>query len=86
MAYSYVEPFGERRADIRAGTIAAMIFNRQRSEKESPLQAADFFPDFLPAEKPKAKPEEKPITGPELAKLWRDQGMKLAAVPDKDNG
>lgn len=46
--YFSVEPFGEDRADLRAGTIAATIANSHRDPnlKPQPFTSQDFMPDF----------------------------------------
>jgi hypothetical protein len=46
MAYASLEPFGEERADVRAGIIAAVIANanRDRKKRPDPFTPADFMP------------------------------------------
>jgi len=46
MAYASLEPFGEERADVRAGIIAAVIANanRDRKKRPEPFTPADFMP------------------------------------------
>lgn len=46
MAYAQVEPFGEERADLRAGIVAATIANANRDPKKhpKPFQTAEFMP------------------------------------------
>ena len=44
MAYSQIEPFGEERADFRAGIIAAVIANVNRAENAPPAEPEDFMP------------------------------------------
>jgi Protein of unknown function (DUF4035) len=46
LAYYELEPFGEWRADLRAGIIASTVFNMNRGEHAAPARAADFMPDF----------------------------------------
>jgi len=46
MAYYELEPFGEERADLRAGIIAATIANVNRSKKQRAFQPAQFMPKF----------------------------------------
>lgn len=46
MAYFAIEPFGERRADLRAAIIAATIANAQRAKDSRPFKPQDFMPDF----------------------------------------
>lgn len=48
LGYAEVEPFGERRADLRAGQICAVIANVNRSDKSThpPYKPSDFIIDF----------------------------------------
>ena len=48
MAYEQVEPFGEWRADLRAGIIASTIANALRGRGSRPLTPEDFMPQFAP--------------------------------------
>ncbi len=52
--YSDLEPFGEERADLRAGQIAAMLYNINRKRGSASKNARDFL---LFGEK--AKPRRK---------------------------
>lgn len=45
MAYNQIEPFGEERADLRAGIVASTIANVNRG-KGQPMKPADFMPKF----------------------------------------
>lgn len=64
MAYANLEPFGEERADLRAGIVASVIANANRDPKRQPkaFQPSDFMPDFLKGlqddEPEAASPEE----------------------------
>lgn len=42
-----ISPWGERRADLRAGIIASTIYNVNITRGKS-MKAADFMPDFEP--------------------------------------
>jgi hypothetical protein len=46
MAYASIEPFGEERADVRAGIIASVIanVNRDRKKRPEPFSVQDFMP------------------------------------------
>ena len=47
-AYHVLEPWGEERADLRSGTLTAMLANvnrRKRSDKV--YKPSDFMPDYL---------------------------------------
>jgi hypothetical protein len=52
-AYSMIEPFGEERADLRAGIIAATIANVNRKKGRKPYKPSDFMVEFAKYEKPK---------------------------------
>lgn len=45
-AYHQIEPFGEERADLRAGIVAATVANRGRSKKDKVFKPKDFMPRF----------------------------------------
>lgn len=48
-AYGNIEPFGEERADLRAGIVASTIANCHRDpSKGKAFQAGDFMPRFEP--------------------------------------
>lgn len=44
MLFYGLEPFGERRADLRAGIIAATVANASRSKRRRPYHAEQFMP------------------------------------------
>lgn len=48
MIFYKMEPFGERRADLRAGIVAATIANANRSKGQSVFKAEDFMPKLDP--------------------------------------
>lgn len=56
-AYDRVEPFGERRADLRNAITSAVVANAFRGKDSKTFQAADFLPDFDKQVK-KQTPEE----------------------------
>lgn len=45
-AYFGLDPFGEDRADLRAGIIAMTIANSQRAKGTRPFTAQEFMPTF----------------------------------------
>ncbi len=45
-AYYELEPFGEERADLRAGIVASTIVNVQRGKGQRAVKATDFMPEF----------------------------------------
>lgn len=63
--YAEVEPFGEYRADLRSGTVAAVIANTNRDPKKRPrpFTPSDFMPEF--GKPQETGPRRKPLTDPE---------------------
>lgn len=43
-----IEPFGDRRADIHAGMVCAVLANIHRGEKTKPFTITDFVPTWDP--------------------------------------
>lgn len=68
-AYDQIEPFGEPRADLRAGIITATIANANRDPEKhsSPFTPDDFMPKFDPP----AQPEPGMGNGEELLAKMR---------------
>lgn len=56
--YAHIEPFGEDRADLRAGTIASTVANTARDPKKQrdPFKPTDFMPFH---EEPEPTDEER---------------------------
>ena len=49
MAYANVEPFGEERADLRAGIVASVVANVMgRKKGQRPYKPSQFMPRFEP--------------------------------------
>jgi hypothetical protein len=72
--YEAIEPFGEQRADLRAGIIASVIANVNRGKGQNPFTATDFMP-YL--EKSKDELSSEAATRAHLAALQaRFSGMK----------
>lgn len=46
VAYAQIEPFGEERADLRAGIVASTIANVHRRPGKPAYRATDFMPKF----------------------------------------
>jgi hypothetical protein len=46
MAYDAIEPFGERRADLRSAQICAVLANIHRKKDSKPFSPADFLIHF----------------------------------------
>ncbi len=57
MAYDQLEPFGERRADLRMAILASLIANANRDpdKRREPFSPADFMPRF--ESEPQAQPD-----------------------------
>ena len=71
--YYEVEPWGEPRADLRAGIVASTIANyagKQRAEGRPPATPADFLP-YLDRPPVEISPTDQPLTDDELA-AWAD--------------
>lgn len=58
MAYDQVEPFGEWRADLRAGIVASTIANALRGRGSRPLAPEDFIPRFAAREQQELSVDE----------------------------
>jgi hypothetical protein len=52
MCYYEIEPWGEQRADLRAGIVASTMANTARDPKKKakPFEASDFMPKFEPSD------------------------------------
>ena len=50
LAFAELEPFGETRADLRAGVLASLQANLYRNERKraEPYDPGDFFPTLKP--------------------------------------
>lgn len=46
MAFFQIEPFGEERADLQAGIVAAAVVNSQRAKGSRAISPFDFIPKF----------------------------------------
>lgn len=63
IAYSEIDPFGEARADLRSGIVAAVVANANRDpNRGSAYQPKDFMPEFNPA---RSRGERTPLTSQE---------------------
>jgi hypothetical protein len=51
MAYHEREPWGEKRADLRSGIVAATVANANRGKDTDPFSPGDFMPEFGKASK-----------------------------------
>ena len=74
-AFYALEPFGEERADLRAGIISATVANVNRGEKQEPLTAQEFMPKF--GEEQVDGEPEPPEDDPEA---WRGLLAKAEAM------
>lgn len=62
--YAQIEPFGEKRADLRMAATNALLANINRGKNQTPYKIEDFLFNFEP--KPKETWEEKA----RLAAIW----------------
>lgn len=60
MAYATLEPFGEERADLRAGIVASAVVNVHRTQSDKAAQPSDFMPTFDEGEPDDDPPEALP--------------------------
>lgn len=58
MAAYQISPWGDERADLRAGYVAATQYNVNRQRGQRSLKVSDFVPDFKPKKKQTAKEME----------------------------
>jgi len=70
MAFYRLEPFGERRADLRMAILAALIANVNRDPKKhrEPFTVDDFMPKF------------EPIAEPQQSQSWQQQKAMLQSL------
>ena len=61
IAYSLIEPFGEWRADLRAGIVASTIANVNRGKGRRAYKATDFMPFERPQRKAQTPEEMKAV-------------------------
>lgn len=57
IAYFNLEPFGEERADLRAGIVASTIYNVNRGKGRA-MHPIDFMPKFDDSTRVKKTPEQ----------------------------
>ena len=48
MAFAQLEPWGEERADLRAGIVASTVANVNRGKGQKTLTPQHFMPEFEP--------------------------------------
>lgn len=71
MVYESIEPFGDRRGDIQAAMICAMLANCQRSKTTDKIWAiADFMPEW------ERKPEVRKTPEQQLEMMLMIQGLQ----------
>lgn len=74
--YYQIEPWGEDRADLRAGIVASTVANyagRTRAEGAEPVRPADFMP-YLERPPPEPLADAQQLTDDELA-AWADAAI-----------
>lgn len=78
-AYERLEPWGEARADYRAGIVASVFYNMNKSEKAEPRIPRDFLPIWDAPPKGKASPAD--IRGKFLAAFPPSKAPKSWTPP-----
>jgi len=56
MAFAQVEPFGEKRADLRSAIVACTFANAHRGKNQKAFKPVDFIPQF---ERPEPQSSEQ---------------------------
>ena len=79
--YAEMEPFGETRADLRAGIVASTMANLYQKKGSKALAPADFMPKFGPKEAKEPKEPKEPRSGADLLQMVE---MWNAALGGKD--
>ena len=77
MAYYEIDPWGEDRADLRAGIIASTIANVNRESKRKAFVPRDFMPDFDSKPKPAQSQREMAAV---MGQLMAKQNAYVAKV------
>ncbi len=63
MAFYRLEPFGEERADLRAGIVAATVANANRGKRGRVLKPTDFMPfQKVDEQRRRRKPDSKKLS------------------------
>lgn len=72
IAYSNLEPWGEKRADLRAGIVASTVANtaRDRKKRGKPFSPAEFMPDFDAKEQKQTMEQQQ-----EIARMFARAGL-----------
>lgn len=73
VAYYNLEPWGELRADLRAGIVAAAVRNGLRGKGTRSFKATDFMPQFGPREVDEALIEHRVLCWARAFKAQMDQ-------------
>ena len=69
MAYYEIEPFGEERADLRAGIVASTMANAIGGSRRT-LEPVEFMPRFDQEQKPPMDEQAMKSTFRAIAKVW----------------
>ena len=78
LAYARIEPWGEERADLRAGIVAATTANCHRSSRTKAFKPDDFMPKFGKAEEKQSDAEV--MTALKMFALNHNQRLKANDV------
>ncbi len=81
MAFYRLEPFGDERADLRAGIIASTVANSNRGKRGETRKPTDFMP-FRTA----AEDRRKALDRPEPKELSQKARAIFGSMPSKKKG
>lgn len=85
-AFYNLEPFGDARASLNAGVIAATIANvhRDKKKRSRPFLATDFAP-FVDTDGKRGKGARKPVTNPKEWKSIKSMFASYAGGKKQDD-
>jgi hypothetical protein len=76
-AYAALEPFGEARADLRSGIVAATLANIHRAKKTKAFKPHD----FMPFQEEDSLPQDE---GDAIEALFVDMGLRVVEKKNHD--
>ena len=83
-AFYRIEPFGEFRADLRAGTIASPLVNLQVKKGHRRTKPSDWIMEFIPDEP--QSPEEMKRILQAFAQAAQKRAKRMARGPRRKRG
>jgi hypothetical protein len=63
-----LRPYGPERADLHAGTLASLVYNRHRKKGAKAMGAADWFGELPPPAK--RRPRQTAAQQAQIARAW----------------